>query len=96
MWLAQHGEIVAHGVVEWDLEPKYRWTIEIERAPYPTSPIFFDDADFSRPFVPCHDWRFCRGSYRIDDISEDAANYPGEALWLSLWGGYCPPPAVCY
>ncbi len=96
LWLIQHGEIVAHGLAEWALEPRVQWTIEIQRGPYPTTPIILDGADLNQPFVPCNDWRFCRGSYRIDDINEDAANYPGEALWLSLWGGYCPPDVICY
>lgn len=96
LWLTQHGEIVAHGMAEWALEPRVKWTIEIQRGPYPTTPIILEGADLNQPFVPCNDWRFCRGSYRIDDIREDAASYPGEALWLSVWGGYCPPDVVCY
>ena len=32
---------------------------------------------------PCF-WWWCQGVWRFD-ISEDALNYPDEALWLTLW-----------
>ena len=87
--LTQDGKVVATGVAEWALRPAIQWEVEIERSPYPYE-AFIDEADLNQAQQPCG--RGCQGVWRFD-ISEDAVNYPDEALWLLLWG---VDPTVCH
>ena len=93
--LTQHGKVVAIGVAEWLLQPETRWRIEIQRSPYPTGVSGVSVSDFVNKTQVLCGWRGCRSVWRFD-ISEDALNYPDEALWMKLWGFTpCPPPLVC-
>ena len=80
--LTQHGKVVAIGVAEWPLRPRIQWDLEIERSPFPlNAAVPRERLNEARP--PCL-WWWCQGVWRFD-ISEDALNYPDEALWLTLW-----------
>ena len=95
--LTQHGKIVATGVAQWPLRPAIQWEVEIERAPYPYDAFIPRRADLNQPQPPCG-YGWCQGVWRFD-ISEDAANYSGEALWLTLWGvdpTACVEGVLCY
>ena len=87
--LTQDGKVVATGVAEWALQPAIQWEVEIERSPYPYE-AFIDEADLNQAQQRCG--RGCQRVWRFD-ISEDAVNYPDEALWLLLWG---VDPTVCH
>ena len=81
--LTQHGRAVAIGVAEWPLRPAIQWEVEIERSPQPYGAAIPRWADLNQAQVPCAYW-WCQGVWRFD-ISEDAANSPSEALWITLW-----------
>lgn len=80
--LISDGEVVAEGVAEWSLAPNVEWTVELERSPYPIwAGVERDVTTTPNPhactWFTCHEvWRF--------EIDEDAANYAGERLWLTV------------
>ena len=78
--LRQDGELVAEGSGEWMLEPDTDgWEIAISRAPYAWSVVDVEN--------PSCRFSWCRGLWKFP-IREDAANYPGEALWVTVeWVG---------
>ena len=80
--LMQDGVIVAEGRVSWALESDIEWEIELDRAPYPIN-AGVSDENLHEPSPPCA-WFWCHRVWRFE-ISEDARNYDGEALWMSLW-----------
>jgi len=81
--LRQDGVVVAEGTASWTLEGDVEWTAEVDRTPYPDA-AFVDEffADHANP-VPCY-WFWCHDTWRFD-IAEDAVNYEGESLWLTVW-----------
>ncbi len=94
--LTQDGEVVAEGRAKWVLGPDIQWTIEIDRGWDPVSAAV-NGREFQRHLqdlrdgvpqppegvpLPCSAW-YCDRTWRIP-VREDAANYPEEALWLTL------------
>ena len=55
----------------------------MDRTPYPISALVDDDFATSPNPVPCY-WWWCHDTWRFD-IAEDAVNYTGESLWLTVW-----------
>lgn len=84
--LTQHGKVVAVGVAEWALRPAIQWEVEIERSPIPINAGIPQrgQENLNQARLPCA-WWWCQGVWRFD-ISEDATNFHGEALWMTLWG----------
>lgn len=83
--LRQSGEVVAEGHVTWRLENRIdRWHVRIDRSPQPPPDTARDDAAI-HGFDCVVPW--CRQLVRIE-IDEAARNYPGEALWLTVWERY--------
>lgn len=78
--LVQDGRIVAGGSEGWMLEPEAEWRLEVNRAPYPPSEGF---NRFGDPHPQCS-WFWCWENWRFP-ITEEAANYEHEALWLTLY-----------
>jgi hypothetical protein len=96
--LTKHGKVVAIGVADWPLEPEMRWEVEVQRSPYPQGVDIWPwpEGDlFSGAEYECS-WRWCHHLWRFD-VRQDALNYPGESLWLRLWGFYdCSADVVCF
>lgn len=92
--LTQQGQVVATGIAEWHLRPGIAWTIQLERSPYPHERGISPTDDLTKAEYLCG-WRGCHHIWRFD-ISDHAANYPGESLWLTLLAfADCPEGFAC-
>ena len=81
--LRQDDVVVAEGTASWHLEADVEWRAAVDRTPYPISALVDDDFATSPNPVPCY-WWWCHDTWRFD-IAEDAVNYTGESLWLTVW-----------
>ena len=77
--LHQDGRVIAEGGGSWSLRPKTAWEIEFNRGPTPRSAIDMDEV--TNPNPRC--WERCHTVWRLE-ITEDARNYPDEALFVTL------------
>lgn len=95
--LRQDADVVAEGSGRWALEPNVEWRLEVSRAPLPRGQVFgFTLDDLKKENPPCG-WFWCIRNWRFP-ITDDAANYEYEALWLSIYRyrrGECPDGVVC-
>ena len=81
--LVQDNRVVAEGSGMWTLEPNVEWRLRVNRAPFPPDqPFGFTLDDIKKRSPPCG-WWWCWRNWRFP-ITDDAANYEYEALWLSL------------
>lgn len=82
--LTQEDRVVAEGTGSWTLEPKVEWELTVSRAPVPPSERYWytmDDIGKANP--PCY-WFWCFRIWRFP-VTDSAANYEHEALWLTLY-----------
>jgi len=77
--LVQDGQVVAEGIREWALESEAEWDLFVSRAPWPASEV--GPIDLENP--QCG-WFWCHENWRFPIVAE-AANYEGEALWVTLY-----------
>lgn len=81
--LMQDDRVVAEGSGVWTLEPNVEWRLRVNRAPFPPDqPLGFTLDDLKKRNPPCG-WWWCWRNWRFP-VTDDAANYEYEALWLSL------------
>ena len=81
--LVQDDRVVAEGSGVWTLEPNVEWRLRVNRAPFPPDQALgFTLNDINKRNPPCG-WWWCWRNWRFP-ITDDAANYEYEALWLSL------------
>ena len=76
--IVQEGRIVAEVSIQWLLKPEIQWTVEVDRA---RSPLTNGFTELEKP--ACR-WFGCQAVLG-DAIAEDAANYEGEALWMTVF-----------
>ena len=80
--LRQNGAIISEGSASWTLEPGRRWSLAVERVPFPRAAgVSPKDRHLPRPRCS---WFTCWAVWRFE-ILEDVRNRPDEALWLSLF-----------
>lgn len=77
--IVQDNRAVAEVSGQWGLRPKIQWAVEVDRAPFPMGN---GATDLQKPV--CR-WFWCKFVWG-DAIAEDAANYPDEALWVTVFG----------
>ena len=77
--IIQGGRVVAEVSERWGLGPELHWDLNVERAPYPVNEGFLPD-----PENPECQWFWCASIWR-SSIAAVAANYEGEALWVTLY-----------
>lgn len=77
--IVQDGHIVAQISERWGLGPELHWDLILDRAPYPPRNGIPEDIDNPR----CQ-WWWCAAIWR-SPIDPDMANYPDEALWMTLY-----------
>ncbi len=95
--LTQDGEVVADGKARWMLGPDVQWKLDIDRGWDPLHGAVYH-LGFERHLqevrdgypvppggavLPCEAF-YCDRTWRVP-ISGAGANYPEEALWLTLW-----------
>ena len=80
----QNGEVVAEGTAQWALASEVQWTVEVERSLYPINMGVAADATTAPNPQNCV-WFGCHGVWRFE-LKEEATNYGGERLWLTILG----------
>lgn len=82
--LRQEGQVVASGTASWQLESDVEWRLEVERVHYPqTALIVMNPEDVLANRIQCY-WFRCSDVWAFP-ITAEAANYPHERLWLTLY-----------
>ena len=80
--IVQDGRTVADISESWGLGSKIQWDLLVDRARFPPSEGF-PGSGFD-PDNPECGWFWCHEVWKAP-IAEDAANYEGEALWVTLY-----------
>ena len=79
--IVQDGQVVAEIGEHWGLESEVAWDLDISRSPYPGSEGFHGVDELESP--ECF-WFWCAFVWR-SPITDEAANYEYEALWVVLY-----------
>ncbi|MYI06929.1 MAG: hypothetical protein F4059_06360 [Gemmatimonadetes bacterium] len=77
--IVQDGRTVAEVSESWELASRIQWTIDVERTPWPAGNGIPENLDHPECM-----WFWCHKVWR-SAIAEDVANYPDEALWVTLY-----------
>ena len=75
--IIQGGRVVAEVSERWRLGSELHWDLNLERAPYPVNEGFLPDPENPECQWFAFIWR--------SPIADLAANYEGEALWVTLY-----------